>query len=212
MAALTMVAAIGLSAVIAAQSSSPAEMAARLTGNWKLNADLTPAAPASGRGRGGRDRAPAFAVAMPAQRGGGGGGAGRGGAGRGDGFGGGAQPGGESAPLTPDEVAEQAALSVLHEVPTELAIEASAEAVTFRDPRGEWHFNIDGRNTSMDVPGGALRTKSKWDHNGLRQEFSSGHRKLTKTWSLDAGGRLVLTERIESLTFNSESKAVFDRR
>jgi hypothetical protein len=139
---------------------------------------------------------------MDVQRGGrGGGGAGGGGLG-----------GGESAALTDEEIAAQAALTVLHQVPLEITIEASADAVTFREPRGAWMFRIDGKTTTMGVPGGTVRTKSKWDHAILRQEFWSVQRKLVKSWSIDADQRLVLAETVEGLTSHTESKAVFDRR
>jgi len=189
---------------LAAQSAGPKEMAARLTGVWKLNVDLTPASPNPGRGRGfaGGAVGSFAALLLPVQRGGRGGGGRDGGGGRGE----------SSAPLMPAEVAAQAALSILHEVPTELKIEASADAITFRDPRGEWHYTIDDRNSTMNVPGGTLRTRSKWDRGLLRQEFSSAQRALVKTWSIDANDRLVLVERIESVTLRSESKAVFDRQ
>jgi hypothetical protein len=188
---------------LAAQSPGPKEMAVRLTGVWKLNVDLTPVSPKPGRGRGLEGGATGVFAAFlsPVQRGGRGGDRG-GGGGRGE----------SSAPLMPAEVAAQTALSVLHEVPIELSIDARAEDVTFRDPRGEWHFKIDDRNSTIEVPGGTLRTRSKWDHSMLRQEFSSAQRALVKTWSIDANDRLVLVERIESVTLRSESKAVFDRQ
>jgi hypothetical protein len=187
-----------------AQSPTPAEMAARLTGTWTLNAELTPTAPPSRRGRGRiEERKPSLATArMDVQRGG----RGRGGGG-GEGFG-----GGDSAALTDEEIAAQAALTLLHQVPLEVTIEATADTVTFRDPRGAWMFKIDGKTASMPVPGGTLRSKTKWDHTTLRQEFSSVHRKLVKSWSVDADGRLVLNEEVESLTSHTQSKAVFDRR
>ncbi len=187
---------------LAAQGAGPKEMAARLTGTWKLNVDLTPT-PKPGRGRGFAGGAVgSFATRYTfVQRGGRGGDRG-GGGGRGEG----------SAPLMPAEVAAQAALSILHEVPIEIRIDASAEAVTFREPRGEWHFTIDDRNSTMEIPGGTLRTKSKWDRGVLRQEFSSAQRALVKTWRVDGNDRLVLVEKIESITFKSESKAVFDRQ
>lgn len=111
-----------------------------------------------------------------------------------------------------EEVAAQAALSVLHQVPLEMTIEATAETVTFREPRGEWRFTIDAKNSVMNVPGGTLRHKSKWDRGTLRQEFSSAQKRLVKSWSIDANDRLVLVEKFESVTSNSESKAVFDRQ
>jgi hypothetical protein len=185
---------------IVAQSEAPSEIAANLSGHWRLNAELTPVSAKPGRGRG----QASFAVSRaPVQRGGRGGG----------GSGGGGQPGGDaSSPLMAEEVAAQTALTILHEVPVEMTIEAASESVTFREPRGEWHFKIDGKNNSMSVPGGSLHSKSKWDHATLRQEFSSAQKKLVKSWAIDANDRLVLTERFESATVNTESKAVFDRQ
>jgi hypothetical protein len=196
-AALAITMGVPSAALVTAQS--PAAIAGRLTGRWKLNVELTPASAKPARGRG----QASFAVTgMAVQRGGRGGG--RGGAGE-------SGSGEASAPLTAEEVAAQAALSVLHQVPMELTIEATAETVVFREPRGEWRFTIDGRNAAMEIPGGTLHSKSRWDRGALRQEFSSGQRKLVKSWIVDANDRLVLTERIESITMNSESKAVFDR-
>lgn len=197
--ALTLLAMPAAASRPSAQNTSVAGVAAKMSGHWLLNADLTPGSSKPGRGRG----QAAFAIAgAPLQRGGRGGGSGGGGGGGTD----------ASSPLMPEEVAAQAALSILHEVPKELTIEAAAETITFREPRGEWHFKIDGKNGTMEVPGGAIHTKSKWDKDTLRQEFSSAQKKLVKSWSIDANDRLVLTERFESATLNSESKAVFDRQ
>jgi hypothetical protein len=192
--ALTMASLLAVALRPMAQSAGPSAMAAKLTGRWALNVELTPASGKPGRGRA------SFAVSgAPMQRGGRGGGGG--------------QPGSEAtAPLKAEEVAAQAALSVLHQVPMAMTIEATAETITFREPRGEWRFAIDGKTSVMAVPGGTLRNKSTWDRGTLRQEFSSAQRKLVKSWTLDANDRLVLTEKLESITLNSESKAVFDRQ
>jgi len=199
-AVILLIAVLPVGSGMIAQSAAPSEIAAKLSGHWRLNADLTPVSAKPGRGRG----QASFAVSRaPVQRGG-----------RGGGGAGGGQPGGDaSSPLMPEEVAAQAALTILHQVPVEVTIEATTESVTFREPRGEWHFKIDGKNNSMDVPGGTLHSKSKWDHATLRQEFSSAQKKLVKSWAIDVNDRLVLTERFESATTsNSESKAVFDRQ
>jgi hypothetical protein len=186
---------------LAAQNAGPKEVGAKLTGGWKLNVELTPTSATPGRGGFADDIARPFAALVSVQqrggRGGGGGGTGRDEA---------------SARLPAAEVAAQAALSILHEVPLELHIEASADAIMFRVPRGEWRFTIDGKSSTMEVPGATLRTRSRWDHGQLRQEFSTAQRGLVKTWSIDANDRLVLVEKIESLTFRSQSKAVFDRQ
>ena len=194
--------AAGLTTLAAAQSPSSADIAQNLTGTWKLNKELSPtlsgpAPPGRPGGRGGA----LLALAAP-QRGG-----------RGGGGGGGAAAGGpEPSNMMPGEAAAQAALNVLHQVPLELQIIATPGDVTFVEPRGKWDFKVDGKTTPMQVPGGTIKTKSKWEKGGLRQEFSSTERTLLKSWSLDAGGRLVLTEHIESFAFNTkESKAVYDR-
>jgi len=205
--AIAMTFTLGMVPRLAAQGAAPKELAARLTGQWKLNAELTPTSNRgrgvnfAGRAGGSRTGGSFAALLTPQQRGG-----------RGGDRGGGSAREESSAPLMAAEVAAQAALSMLHEVPLELSIEARAEEVTFRDPRGEWHYTIDDRNSTIEVPGGTLRTRSKWDHSTLRQEFSSAQRALVKTWSIDANDRLVLIERIESVTVRSQSKAIFDRQ
>jgi hypothetical protein len=177
-----------------------AQMAEKLTGRWVLNRDLSPGLTAPGEGRGGRGRGPAFAVGADAQRGGGRGGGGGGG-------------GVEMPMVTTAEAAAQAALSAIQQVPLELTIDATPTEVTFVEPRGESRFRVDGRNTRVDVPGGTITVRSRWDRAELRQEFSSTQRVLRRSWSLDADGHLVLTQRIESLAFRSgESRAVFDRQ
>lgn len=193
--------ALGFGGIVTAQNPNPADIAARMTGAWKLNAELSPDLSAPGRGRG--RLAPALALSLaPAalQRGGRGGGGGGGG-------------GAEMPEPTAGELAAQAALTVLQQVPTELTIEATAVEITFIEPRGTRVFKIDGKTASMDVPGGTLKMKSRWDRGTLRQEFSSTQRTLRRSWHVDGNDRLVLTQRVESLTFNSkESRVLFDRR
>jgi hypothetical protein len=177
-----------------------AELAAKLTGRWVLNKELSPGLTAPGEGRGGRGGGPAFAVGADAQRGGGRGGGGGGG-------------GVETPMVTTAEAAAQAALSAIQQVPLELTIDATPAEVTFVEPRGESRFRVDGKNAKVDVPGGTITVRSRWDRAELRQEFSSTQRVLRRSWSIDANGHLVLTQRIESIAFRSgESRAVFDRQ
>src|SRR5207249_3543629 len=78
----------GVALRLTAQSGTPAEVAAKLMGRWKLNTELTPTFTKPGRGRGGLGGAVSFARASAlVQRGGRGGGGG----------GGGGQPGDASA-------------------------------------------------------------------------------------------------------------------
>jgi hypothetical protein len=179
-----------------AQKVTPAEVAARLSGTWKLNRELSPlAAPARGRGRG----APAFAVA---------------GGQRGGGRGGGApDTPASSADLTPEVLAAQGAMRSLQQLAELLTIKAAADAVTFTDLRGEQTFAIDGKSARLTVNGAAVAVKSRWDKQTLRQELSTPQMKLVRAWEVDDDGRLVLKVRVESMTLNSpDARAVYDRQ
>ncbi|HXW07468.1 MAG TPA: hypothetical protein VD833_19680 [Vicinamibacterales bacterium] len=188
----------------AVQHASRTDIAARMSGRWKLNQELSPdlMVPDPGRpGRGGQGMV--FAVTGAPQRGGRGGG----------GSAGGGAAEASSPNLLPGEAAAQAALSAIQQVPLELTIEATETQVRFLEPRGTSVFQIDGRNVSVEVPGGSIKVKSRWDRATLRQEFSTAQRMLRRSWSIDADNRLVLGQRIESMTFNSrEARAVFDRQ
>ena len=190
-----------------AQSGAPADVASKLTGHWKLNRELSPGltTPPPGRGRGaGAGSGARFAVAAPAfQRGGRAGGGG----------GGGAAGGGADSPLMSQELAAQAALSTVQQVPDEMTITATAESVEFVEPRGRSVFRIDGKNGTVEVPGGSIKVKSRWDRGSLRQEFSSAQRTLKRSWSIDEQNHLVLTQHIESVSLTTkDARAVFDRQ
>ena len=102
------------------QGGAPADLAAKISGRWRLNQSLSPGLaepPARGRS-GGAGRGALFAVAAPAfQRGGRGGG------------GGGASGGGADSPIMSEEVAAQAALDIIQQIPSELTITAGADSV-----------------------------------------------------------------------------------
>jgi hypothetical protein len=208
--ALTIVAAMVLLAgqapgAVIIQTPNVQELASKMTGSWRVNKELSPGLSNSGRGREGRrGMGPTFGVMLiAAQRGGRGGGGG----------GGGAESGANMAPLVPAEVAAQAALSIIQQVPLELTIEATPAEIKVTEPRGQSVFRIDGKNAPIEVPGGTIKVKSKWDKASLRQEFSSTQRMLVRSWSVDSNGRLVLAEHIESVTFKSkETQAVFDKQ
>jgi len=186
------------------QDGAPADLAAKISGRWRLNQSLSPGLaepPARGRS-GGAGRGALFAVAAPAfQRGGRGGG------------GGGASGGGGDSPLMSAEVAAQAALDVIQQVPSELTIIAGADSLEFVEPRGRSQFKIDGKNATVEVPGGTIKVKSRWDRGTLRQEFSSAQRTLKRSWSIDDQAHLVLTQHIESINvMTKDARAVFDRQ
>jgi hypothetical protein len=184
------------------EARQPADIAARLSGDWVLNRELStgfgPGGP--GRGRGNAYAPPLFAVAPAVQgrRGGGGGGTG-----------GGTDP----SDLTPEQRAEQAAMRQVEQIADRMAIKASADSVTFIDSRGERTFAINDKASTLDVGGSPVKVKSKWDKRVLKQEFSNNQAKLVETWGLDEADRLVLTAKVESLNLvTPDRKAVFDRR
>ena len=189
---------------VSGQKTTPAEMAAKLSGSWKLNRELSPSVVAPGRGRpGGPERggvslsaaAPAFAP----QRGGG----------RGGDM---SSPTG-NADLPPDVLAAQAAMRDLQQVAALLTIKASPESVTFSDPRGERTYAIDNKAARLDTNGARLEVKTRWDKQAVRQEFSSPQMRLIRVWDVDDDNRLVLKVKVESLTLNTkEVKAVYDRQ
>jgi len=185
-------------AVAVLQPAGGADVAAKLTGRWILNPSLSdqPAAGRGGRSGGGA----AFALAPGVQRGARGGNV--------------AEPPPQMPGLTPAESAAQQALAVVQQFPPEMTIEATATEVKFVEPRGDSVFQVDGKNTAIDVPGGTIKVKSRWDRGGLRQEFSSTQRVLHRTWSIDATGKqLTLKQRMEGIgTSGKETQAVFDRQ
>jgi len=185
----------------APQAPAPGELAARMTGRWKLNRELSPDLAKPGPGRGRRGGGPSFAVApgVP-QRGG-----------RGDS--GAGELRGEMPAVTEAEAAAQAALAAIQEVPPELTIEATLAAMTLTEPRGPSLFQIDGKDAKVEVPGGVIKVKSKWDRASLRQDFSSAMRKLTRSWSVDSNDRLVLNQRVEGISLKrTDVQAFFDRQ
>jgi Spy/CpxP family protein refolding chaperone len=186
--------------IAAAQKLSTSDLAAKLSGTWMLNRELSTGFRAPAPGRRGGGGAALFAVAgMTGQRGG-----------RGGGGAGGAT---DATDLTPQQRAEQAAMRQLQQISEKIVITASAETVTFTDSRGERTFTVNDKSTKIDVGGSPVNVKSKWDKNVLRQEFSNTQAKLIETWGLDDAGRLVLTAKVESMTLlTPEQKAVFDRQ
>jgi len=191
--------AMALVAIAVVQPAGGADVAAKLSGRWILNPSLSDQVPAPAGRRGG---GPAYALAAGAQRGARGGG------------GNVAEPAPQMPGLTPAEAAAQQALAVVQQVPAEMTIEATAAQVKFTEPRGDSVFQVDGKNTAIEVPGGTIKVKSRWDRGGLRQEFSSTQRVLHRTWSLDATGKLLtLKQRVEGIGVSGkETQAVFDRQ
>lgn len=196
----------GLIVGAVAQKLTPAEAAARLSGTWTINRELTSGFNAAGR-RGGRGGGGNFSLggnaarfgptASYAQRGGGTG----------------PSTASDMSDLSPAERAEMAAMRELQQLAEVITIKATAEQVAFEDARGQRTYAIDNKNTKLTVAGSEVNTKSRWDKAILRQEFSTPSSKLIQTWEVDENGRLVLTAKVESLRLMTpEQKAVFDRK
>jgi hypothetical protein len=180
------------------QPAGVAEIAAKMTGRWKLNVELSPGLveqEPAGRGRRG---GALFSIASP-QRG-------RPGIPTVD-------PGIEPPLVTDEEQAAQQALRIIQQVPPEITIEATPTEMKTIEARGESVFKIDGKNATVPVPGSTIKVKSRWDRSTLRQEFSSAMRTLKRAWSIDANGRLVLTQHSESIRGRTKPvEAIFDRQ
>jgi len=198
------------SAGVSAQKAAPADVAAKLSGSWKLNRELSPSiggSPGRGRGDGAGRGAAAFAVsgagaALAGQRGGG----------RGGGGGGGDTPSSPSD-LPPDVIAAQAAMRGLQQIPEVLTVKATADTIAFLDPRGEWTFAITNKAAKLEINGANVEVKTRWDKSVVRQEFATAQTRLVRTWELDDQDHLVLKARVESMTISSkEVKAVYDRQ
>ena len=186
-------------AALLAQKSSPADIAAKLTGTWKVNRELSPSL-GRGRGRGSGQGAAAQPrlVLASFQRGGGG----RGGA-------------DVSTPqdLTPEEQANRAAAQSLQQIPELLTIDATADSITFKETRGTFTYPINNKAIKVEIGAAKVDVKTKWDKTTLRQEFNTTQQKVLKAWDVDDNGRLVLKLRLESMSMSSaEAVAVFDKQ
>ena len=190
---------------VSGQKPGPADVAAKLSGTWKLNRELSPSVGAPGGRTGGPGRGGAsFAVsgapaAFAPQRGGGGGG--------------GLPPISSSADVPPDVLAAQAAMRQLQQIAEVITIKATADSIGFSDPRGEHTYTIDNKTAKLESKGATIDVKTRWDKLAVRQEFLSPQTRLIRSWEMDDADHLVLKVRMESLTLNTkEVKAVYDRQ
>ena len=93
-----------------------------------------------------------------------------------------------------------------------ITLKASADTFSIVDPRGEQTCAINDKSAKLDMFGAKVATKCRWNKRALQQEFSTTRSKLTRSWSVDDGGRLVVKTRIEGLGERAvEAAAVYDR-
>jgi hypothetical protein len=186
---------------VQAQKATPADLAAKISGAWVVNLEKSPGLQRPG-GRQGSLRTPSgvrveTAAFMQRRRGGGGGG----------GF------GSTPADLTPREQAEQAAIASFQRAAQQVQITATADSVTFSDSAGERTYTIDGKNHPVEINGAEVSTKSRWDKNTLKQEFSAGGVKITHLWEPSPdGAHLTFTLSRESMRGSGKSVATYDRK
>ena len=189
-----------------AQRITPADAAAKLTGTWKINFELSPAFRPKQSGAY-RSSGSGPLLAISAVRPMGGATAFQRGGGRG---------GGAAAPQTAGDRAAQEAVRGLQQVPDSMTIKASADSVTFTDARGERTYVVNDKNTKLDLNGAEVTAKSKWDKNSLKQEFVSGETKVNHTWEMnDEGTRLNFRMVIQSFSSTGpfrEARAVYDKQ
>jgi hypothetical protein len=185
---------------VQAQKATPADLAAKISGTWVVNIENSPGLHRQGGGQGSL-RTPSgvrveTAAFMQRRRGGGGGGFGS-----------------SPADLTPREQAEQAAINSFQLAAQQVEITATATNVTFKDTAGERTYMIDGKNHPVEINGAEVSTKSRWDKNTLKQEFSAGGVKVTHVWEPSTdGAHLTFTLSRESMRGSGKSVATYDRK
>jgi hypothetical protein len=193
---------VGATPPVLGQKPSAADLAQRISGTWTINAALTRAlSPARGRPGGGvmpvsfqqrgSNPYPPGVRANPTNT----------------------EPTpAKPADLTPAELAERRALSQLQQVMPIVTITATADQVTIAEERSEAACAIDGKSDTVRSFGMYMDLKCRWDKDQLRQEFSTARNKLTRLWSVDGNGHLVLKVRREGVTQNSpDVTTVYDR-
>src|SRR5215831_19047451 len=166
---------VGITSPIDAQKTATGDVAARLSGTWAINRTLSPS---FRTGRSGGD--------LAYQR-----------AGRGSSGASSEPTPSASGDLTPEERAELTAMAQLEQLAPTIIIAATAEAVSFTDPRGEQSCAINDKTVKSEMFGAAVRVKCRWNKLILQQEFSTTRTKLTRTWAVDDTGRLTVKSRLE---------------
>jgi hypothetical protein len=183
------------------QKTATDETAERMSGSWTINRDLSPLFKPSGRS-GGRSGGPAYAIGgFVPQRG------------RGNGSGPGTEPTPSAAgDLTPAERAEQTAMHQIEQIAPALTITATAGSFSLADQQGEQTCAIDDKSAKVPLFGATVSLKCRWNKLALQQEFSTTRSKVTRSWSIDGSGRLVVKTRIEGISQRAvEASAVYDR-
>jgi len=189
---------LSTAAIRAQQKTSAADAAERMSGTWTINLNLSPSFRPSGRA--GRGSGTAYAVGgFVAQRGRG------------------SNPGSEPTPsaagdLTPAERAEQTAMHLIEQIAPTITVKATADTFSIVDPRGEQTCAINDKSAKLEMFGAKVTAKCRWAKLAVQQEYSITKSKLTRTWSLDEAGHLVVNTRVDGQGQRMlEAAAVYDR-
>ncbi len=88
------------------------------------------------------------------------------------------------------------------------------DAVTIREARGTETFHTNGKKEPITIEGTTVNGKTKWDNDTLKQQITVGDLDYTRTWSVDANGRLVMTIKLYAGAQDDDrvpSKFVYDK-
>ena len=182
------------------QKVSPADIAAKLSGAWTINKDLSPSVNPGRSGRG-RTGGPSYAIAGFAPQ--------RGGGARG---GGAPDAPATASDLTPAEIAERNAIRQLEQIAQAITIKATTETVSFVDQRGEQRCALDNKSVAVAMGDAQIQVKCRWDKQVLKQDFATTKSKLTRSWEVDGEDHLLLKLHLEGIGQSpAEAKAVFNR-
>ena len=180
------------------QKTGADDTAERISGSWTINRDLSPLFKPSGRS-GGRSGGAAYAIGGFVPQ-------------RGRGNGGNEPTPSTSGDLTPAERAEQSAMHQIEQIAPALTITATAASFSLVDQQGEQTCAIDDKSAKVPLFGATVSVKCRWNKQVLQQEFSTTRNKVTRSWSVDDSGRLVVKTRIEGINQRAvEAAAVYDR-
>ena len=208
---------------------TPADVAAHLSAQWKLNPDLSSVPPAPGSTPAGQpSRGGGGSSGGGGGRRGGGGGGGRGGGygGGGGGYGGGGASGGRSGSGasrggTQDQMLEaRAVLREMTDAPQVLNVVATTETVSFTTDDGTVRkFNINEKKETVDLGTAKVDATTKWDGGKLSQEIAIGQVKIDRTFQVtDEGNQMIVTVTTQASRNGTGQggaapiKAIYDRQ
>jgi hypothetical protein len=185
---------------LGAQKMTAADVAAKFTGHWVLNRELSPSlAPAGGGGARGAAR-PLYEVGFFGEF---------------QGRRGGGMPG-AGAQMSEADRAGQAAIRKIQQLAPDMEIQATVDKVTFVDARGTQSYDTNGKTSEIQLYGAPINVKSRWDKTTLKQQFIYGETNITQNWELDnTGDRINFKMQILNMSNQDpprEAKVVYDRK